>query len=196
MPPAVAIIGASADRTKYGNKAVRAYRRMGYEVYPIHPQAAEIEGEKAYPSLDAVPRQDFERVSFYVPPAVGLGIIEQVARKHVDEVWLNPGAESNKGLSRFSCKIGPTLPIGSGLRRRSPGETRRRRYATTNDDELNSFGLHRCPAIRRGTFWCNRRDRVHGCAFGSPSASRRSRRTRRDDSLAGVPVLCTDFRNP
>lgn len=112
--PAVAIIGASADRTKYGNKAVRAYRRMGYEVYPIHPKAAEIEGEHAYPSLDAVPRQDFERVSFYVPPAVGLGIMDQVARKKVDEVWLNPGAESPE-LEARGRELGLNIIVGCSI---------------------------------------------------------------------------------
>jgi uncharacterized protein len=114
MPPAVAIVGASPDRAKYGNKAVRAYRRMGYEVYPIHPKAAEIEGEKAYPSLDAVPREDFERVSFYVPPAVGMSVIEQVARKKVDEVWLNPGAESPE-LEAKGRELGLNVIVGCSI---------------------------------------------------------------------------------
>jgi len=112
--PAVAIIGASADRTKYGNKALRAYRRMGYEVYPVNPKEPIIEGEKAYPSLDAVPRNDFERVTFYVPPAVGLAIIEQVARKHVDEVWLNPGAESPE-LEAKGRELGLNIIVGCSI---------------------------------------------------------------------------------
>src|SRR5882757_5581697 len=114
MPPAVAVIGASPDPTKFGNKALRAYRRMGYEVYPIHPKAAEIEGEKAYASLDAVPRLDFERVSFYVPPAVGLGLIEQVTRKKVDEVWLNPGAESPE-LEARGRELGLNVIVGCSI---------------------------------------------------------------------------------
>ncbi len=114
MPPAVAIIGASPDRAKFGNKAMRAYRRMGYEVYPIHPKAAEIEGEKAYPSLDAVPRQDFERITFYVAPAIGMGVMEQVARKHVDEVWLNPGAESPE-LEAKGRELGLNVIVGCSI---------------------------------------------------------------------------------
>jgi predicted CoA-binding protein len=114
MKPAVAIIGASTDQTKYGNKALRAYRQMGYEVYPIHPTADAIEDEKAYPTLDAVPRQDFERVSFYVPPSVGLGIIDQVARKQVDEVWLNPGAESPE-LEARGRELGLNVVVGCSI---------------------------------------------------------------------------------
>ncbi|CAN5575033.1 CoA-binding protein [soil metagenome] len=114
MPPAVAIIGASADRTKFGNKAVRAFQRMGYEVYPIHPKATDIEGLPAYQSLDAVPRSDFERVSFYVPPAIGLTILDQVARKQVDEVWLNPGAESPELESR-ARELGLNVVVGCSI---------------------------------------------------------------------------------
>ncbi len=46
--PSIAIIGASADRLKFGNKAVRAYQQRGCIVYPTHPAAAEIEGLADY----------------------------------------------------------------------------------------------------------------------------------------------------
>jgi predicted CoA-binding protein len=114
MPPAVAIIGASADRTKFGNKAVRAYERMGYDVYPIHPKATTIEGRPAYASLDAVPRHDFERVSLYVPPAVGLQVIEQAARKDVKEIWLNPGAESDELVAKAQA-LGLNVVVGCSI---------------------------------------------------------------------------------
>ena len=93
--PTIAIIGASTDRSKFGNKAVRAYSEQGYTVYPIHPKETEIEGHKAYKSILDVPEKRLDRVSFYLPPAVGLKVIEDVAKKDVDEVWLNPGAESD-----------------------------------------------------------------------------------------------------
>mgnify|MGYP001583149540 FL=1 len=55
--PSIAIIGASTDRTKVGNKAVRVYKDKGYQVYPIHPKATEIEGQKAYRSVLDVPEK-------------------------------------------------------------------------------------------------------------------------------------------
>jgi predicted CoA-binding protein len=96
----VAIVGASADRRKYGNKAVRAFRDTGWTVYPIHPTVHEVEGIPAYRSLDALPVEHLERVSFYVPPEVGIQLLDQVARKRVGEVWLNPGSESPELLDR------------------------------------------------------------------------------------------------
>jgi predicted CoA-binding protein len=98
--PSVAVVGASTDRSKYGNKAVRAFREAGFDVYPVNPRAARVEGLRAYPDLDALPVDTLDRVSLYVPPAVGLAVLEQVARKRVGEVWLNPGAESPELVAR------------------------------------------------------------------------------------------------
>ena len=89
----IAIVGASRDRSKYGNKAVRAYKERGATVYPVNPHAEEVEGLKAYPSLLDLP-EAVDQASFYVPPAVGEALIEQAAQVGVKQVWLNPGSES------------------------------------------------------------------------------------------------------
>ena len=90
----VAVIGASRDRRKYGNKAVRAYQESGFIVFPINQSETTIEGLKAYPKLGALPGPvDF--VSLYVPPAVGLQLIDEIAANKPKEVWLNPGSESD-----------------------------------------------------------------------------------------------------
>lgn len=91
--PTIAIIGASANREKFGNKAVRAYIEQGYDVYPVHPTEETIEGLQAYRSVLDIPVA-LDRVSFYLPPTVGLRVVEEVARKGCKELWLNPGAES------------------------------------------------------------------------------------------------------
>jgi predicted CoA-binding protein len=89
----VAVIGASSDRRKFGNIAVRAFRKAGYDVVPINPNEPEVEGLRTYASvLDYPGRIDLATV--YVPPSVGEEVIEDVARKGITEVWLNPGAES------------------------------------------------------------------------------------------------------
>jgi uncharacterized protein len=98
--PTVAVLGASDDRSKYGNKAVRAFRDQGWDVYPVHPTLTEVEGITAFPDLDAVPVPALDRVSFYVPPLIGLKLIDAVARRPVGEVWFNPGAESPELVAR------------------------------------------------------------------------------------------------
>ena len=94
--PTVAIIGASADRTKFGNKSVRAHLAQGYEVFPINPKGGEIEGLQAYVDIGDVPVDNLDRVSLYVPPAVGMSLIDAIAAKGCRELWLNPGSESDE----------------------------------------------------------------------------------------------------
>ena len=91
----VAVLGASRDRRKYGNKAVRAYVECGFTVFPVNPNEPAIEGLKAYPNLEAI-SEPIDFISLYVPPAVGLKLLPAIAAKKPQEVWLNPGAESDE----------------------------------------------------------------------------------------------------
>jgi len=99
MSKIVAVIGASGDRNKFGNRAVRAFRQQGYTVIPINPREKEIEGLTAYASVLDVPGP-IDMASLYVPPDVGEQVIAEIARKGIPEVWLNPGAESDGLIAR------------------------------------------------------------------------------------------------
>jgi uncharacterized protein len=99
MSKVVAVIGASGNRQKFGNRAVRAFLREGYTVVPINPNEHQVEGLATYASVLDVPGP-IDMVSFYVPPEIGLQVIDEVARKQIPEVWLNPGAESDELIAR------------------------------------------------------------------------------------------------
>ena len=99
MSKVVAVIGASSNRQKFGNRAVRAYVQQGYTVIPINPHETSVEGLKAYSSVLDVPGS-VDMASFYVPPEIGEQVIEEIARKGITEVWLNPGAESDALVAR------------------------------------------------------------------------------------------------
>lgn len=88
-----AVIGASADRSKWGNKAVRAFQRCGYTVYPVHPRELEIEGLETFTTISAVPVRP-EIVSVYLSPPALLAILPAIAARGCDELWLNPGTDS------------------------------------------------------------------------------------------------------
>jgi len=98
--PSIAVIGASADRSKFGNKAVRAYAQKGYQVYPVNPRETTIEGWPVYHSIAEVPAERVDRVSLYLPPALTLTVLDDLANKPVGEVWLNPGTESPEVLAK------------------------------------------------------------------------------------------------
>lgn len=97
--PVVAVVGASPDRRKFGNKAVRAFREAGYTVVPVTPHHAAIEGLVAYASVADVPGR-IDLVTLYVPPGIGVALLDAIAAKGVTEVWVNPGAESPELLAR------------------------------------------------------------------------------------------------
>lgn len=98
MPKTVAIVGASSDRRKFGNKALRAFRAAGYTVVPINPNEQVVEGIPTYRSvLDAPDRIDM--ASVYVQPEIGLRLLSELAAKQIPEIWFNPGAESAELLA-------------------------------------------------------------------------------------------------
>ena len=95
--PTVAILGASADRSKFGNKAVRAFLARGYDVYPVNPKGGDVEGLPVSKSLAEIPADvTLDRISVYLPPAIGLKSLPEIAARGTGELWLNPGSESDE----------------------------------------------------------------------------------------------------
>ena len=98
--PTVAILGASSDRRKFGNKSVRAHRAAGYDVFPVNPKASEVEGLPAYARLNEIPAERLDRISVYLPPQIGVSLLEEIQQSGAKEVWFNPGSESPELLRR------------------------------------------------------------------------------------------------
>jgi len=99
MGRVVAVVGASRDRRKFGNKAVRAFLHRGYEVVPINPKGGIIEGIPSFASVLDVPRS-IDVATVYLQPAIGERVIDEIARKGIEEVWLNPGADGGQVVAR------------------------------------------------------------------------------------------------
>jgi uncharacterized protein len=93
-----AIVGASRDRSKFGNKSVRAHLQQGYTVFPVNPKESQIEGLSCFKSISEIPVRP-ERVSLYLPPALVLKVLPEIAAKGCDELWLNPGTESDEVIA-------------------------------------------------------------------------------------------------
>jgi predicted CoA-binding protein len=105
----VAVIGASSNRRKFGNKALRAFANKGFTVIPINPNESEVEGYRSYRSVLDVP-DTIDAATVYVPPSVGVKVMEDLAKKGVARVWLNPGADDPQVVRRArELGIEPTL---------------------------------------------------------------------------------------
>ena len=99
MSKSVAVIGASSNRNKYGNKALRAFEKQGYTVFAINPNERAVEGHQTYASVLDVP-QPIDMATVYVQPAAGVRVMDEIAKKGIAEVWLNPGADAPEVVER------------------------------------------------------------------------------------------------
>ena len=94
MPGVVAVVGASNDRRKFGNKALRAFRHKGYTVIPVNPNEREVEGTPAVASVLDI-EGPVDMVTVYVPPHVGLAVLEPGVRRNHTYVALTRGRQAN-----------------------------------------------------------------------------------------------------
>ena len=88
-----AVVGASDNPEKYGNRIVKNLKARGYDVYPVNPRLIEIEGLKCYPSLAAIPEK-IDVVDFVVPPQITESVLKECVRLGLNRIWLQPGSES------------------------------------------------------------------------------------------------------
>jgi hypothetical protein len=99
MAPLAVIVGASPDRTRMSHRSVRAHLESGYRVIGVHPSASEVAGAPCVADLSLITERP-RRISVYVNPALGLGLLEKIAALGADEVWFNPGSDSAELIER------------------------------------------------------------------------------------------------
>ena len=92
-----AVVGASENREKYGNKVLRVYIQNDLDVVAINPNATEIEGVAAFADLGDVPHK-IDGVSIVTPPAVTERVVERAVALGIRNIWMQPGAESEKAV--------------------------------------------------------------------------------------------------
>ena len=91
----IALVGASNDPTKYGNKILLNLVSKGYNVAPINSKEDTIAGIKSYKNiLDLIESPSI--INFVVPPKIGFEITKELVENNYDNFWYQPGAESQK----------------------------------------------------------------------------------------------------
>ena len=116
-----AVVGASRERSKYGNKVLRAYVQRGRPVYAVNPSASVVEGQPAYPDLRSLPKRP-HGISLVTPPAVTEAVVEEAVAQGIEHIWMQPGAESPGAVRRAEeagCNViagGPCLLVVLGYR--------------------------------------------------------------------------------
>jgi len=92
-----AVVGASTDASKNGNRIFRDLRKAGYAVYGVNVRGGEIEGQQLYRSLADLPEQPAV-VDIVVPPNVTEQVVQQCAELGITRVWMQPGSESESAI--------------------------------------------------------------------------------------------------
>jgi predicted CoA-binding protein len=92
------VVGASSQRHKYGNKVLRCYQQNGHRAIPVHPAEKSIEGTAAVASVLDLP-PEVASISLITPPPVSEMVVEQAAARGIKNIWMQPGAESQKAIA-------------------------------------------------------------------------------------------------
>lgn len=108
---AFGVVGASADRHKYGNKVLRVYLQKGLRAIPVNPREREIEGIPCVSSVMELP-EDVKSISVITPPQVTEQVVEAAVRKGIRNIWMQPGAESSRAIE--SCRQNGINVIADG----------------------------------------------------------------------------------
>lgn len=94
---AYGVIGASNNREKYGNKVLRVYLQKNKKVYPVNPNENSIEGLVSYKDLQDLP-PEVKSISVITPPSITEKIVKQAIIKQIENIWMQPGAESTSAI--------------------------------------------------------------------------------------------------
>ena len=93
------VIDASANRYKYGNKVLRVYMQRNMRAIPVNPREKEIEGIPCVTGIPDLP-SEVKSISVITPPAVTEQVVEMAIAKGIENIWMQPGAESPAAVEK------------------------------------------------------------------------------------------------
>jgi predicted CoA-binding protein len=94
----IAVVGVSRSGKKFGNTACAELQRRGYQVFVVHPEAREIDGQRCYPNLTALQGQ-VDGVLVCVPSTQAEAVMREAVQIGLKNIWLQQGAESPEVLA-------------------------------------------------------------------------------------------------
>ena len=89
----IALVGASKNPDKYGNKILKDLISKGYRVFPINKSEKEIEGLEVFKNVTDL-KEIPSIINFVVPPNESRTVTNYLVSKGYDNFWYQQGAES------------------------------------------------------------------------------------------------------
>jgi len=109
--PAYGVVGASSRRHKYGNKVLRCYQQNGRPAIPVNPHEQVIEGAACVARVLDLP-EHVKSISVITPPPVTERVVEEAIRRGIENIWMQPGAESDQAVA--ACEAAGINVIADG----------------------------------------------------------------------------------
>jgi uncharacterized protein len=94
----VAVVGASSNPEKYGHKVFACYLQKKHKAYPVNQKEDHILGQQAYKDLASLPEK-VKSISIITPPAVTEKVVDEAVAQGVENIWMQPGAESDQAIA-------------------------------------------------------------------------------------------------
>src|SRR3989304_2355140 len=95
----VAVVGCSKDPAKDAHRVPKYLQLHGYRIIPVNPTADAILGEKAYPSLDAVPIP-YDAVDIFRPSADVPPVVDQATKAPAKVIWMQLGIRHDQAAKK------------------------------------------------------------------------------------------------
>jgi len=111
---AFGVAGASTNRDKYGNKVLRCYLQNHRQVVPINPRAQTIEGVACVETVAALP-DAVQSLSIITPPAITETVVDAAIARGINNLWMQPGAQSQSAIERAEAHGLNVIADGSCL---------------------------------------------------------------------------------
>lgn len=108
--PVFGVVGASKDQHKFGNKILRCCLQNRLPAIPVNPSEQAIEEIECVASVSDLPGE-VTSLSIITPPQVTEQIVRQAVEKGIENIWMQPGAESTDAVS-FCQEKGINLIYG------------------------------------------------------------------------------------
>jgi len=98
---AYAVVGASSNKSKFGNKVLRCYLQHKMKVFPVNPNEEKIADILCVKKISDL-SDDVKSISIITPPSVTEKIVDEAILKGIENIWMQPGAESELAIEK--CK--------------------------------------------------------------------------------------------
>lgn len=111
---AFGVVGASSNRQKFGNRILRCYMQHGKRAIPVNPNETEIEGVACVKDVESLPAE-VKSISMITPPAVTEQLVPRAIARGIENIWMQPGAESPAAVALCREKGVNVIADGSCL---------------------------------------------------------------------------------